>query len=123
MSAGASGLLRKPTEKSKKEVKEDFLNHVSLMVNYWEKVKIDKDEDVKERLEGLAFSILVAIDGGAMALPSFILAPDPHEEDKDFHLKMEESYYPYNGKNAEGIRCNISGSLHDEFVREYSKNE
>lgn len=98
-------------EYTEEEIKEHFLNHVRMLVNYW-----DKDVPVQsqsERLSGLAFSILSAIDGYSGALPAFILAPSPHKDDKKFSIDCAENYYPQNHKS--NIKCDIAGSLHGSF--------
>ncbi len=62
------------------------------MVEYW--AALDMPE--MARLEGLAFSILVALDGEAAAIPAFIVAPYPHPDDKHYHVENGENYYPEN---------------------------
>ena len=81
-------------EYTKEEVKEQFLNHVRMLIEYWDKESAKETQT--ERLEGLAFSILSAIDGESASLPQFVLAP--------------LVYYPENP-----IECNISGDLHDSL--------
>lgn len=98
-------------EKTEEEVRNEFVEHVRQMAEYWNSV----GETKKDALDGLAFSILVAIDGDSVALPSFILAPNPHPEDKEFLLSRGEEYYPENHQN--NISCNISGSLHDMYYK------
>lgn len=96
-------------DKTQEQIKYEVLAHVRMMVHYWDE---QEGRSVKEKLEGLAFSILVMIDGES-ALPAFILAPDPHPDDKQFHIDEEEDYYPENYEVE--VKGNISGSLHDEF--------
>lgn len=97
-------------EYTEDEVRNQFLDHVKVMVDYWENNVGHKT--TKERLEGLAFSILVAIDGGS-GLPSFILAPRPHEDDKQYNVDNEENYYPENHNSD--VKCDIAGGLHENF--------
>lgn len=59
-------------KKTTEQHREEFLDHIRLMVGYWD--EIDNGMGQKERLEGLAFSILTAMDGGASVGPYF-LAP------------------------------------------------
>jgi hypothetical protein len=99
-------------EKSEYEVREEFLNHVRRLVEYWN--GIEKDT-TKEKLEGLAFSILTTLDGESATLPSFIVAPLPHEDDKEYHIDNDEDYYPEN-HNA-NVKCDISGCLHEMFFK------
>lgn len=98
-------------EKSEDEVREEFLNHIRGLVEYWDGVEKDT---TKEKLEGLAFSILSTLDGNT-SLPSFIVAPLPHEDDKEYSIDNDEDYYPEN--NNSNIKCDISGCLHEIFFK------
>lgn len=99
------------------EVREQFLLHVCNMVRYWRDVDGGVEpKTVEERLSGLAFSILSAIDGSAMALPGFILAPSPHDEDRQFAIDEKlDTYYPQSPE----VSTDIAGSLHELFHRVY----
>lgn len=97
-------------EKTEDEIREEFLTHVRVMVDYWEHQVEDKT--LTERLDGLAFSLLVTIDGGT-GLGKFILAPDPHPDDKQYCIENEEDYRPENHKS--NVKCDISGSLHELY--------
>jgi len=101
-----------PREYTEEEVRSQFLDHIRVMADYWENNVGQKT--IKERLEGLAFSILVAIDGGT-SLPSFILAPRPHEDDKEYCIEEEENYYPQNHES--NVNCDIAGCLHEQFFK------
>lgn len=98
-----------PHELTEEEVREKFLRHVWGLVEYWGKV-----EGADNRLEGLAFSILTALDGAALSLPAFIVAPYPHPEDKAYHQGEGEDWYPEN--DSAKVNGNISGSLHEHFL-------
>lgn len=98
-------------EKTMEEVREEVLNHVRGMVDYWN--GIEKDT-TKEKLEGLAFSILTMLDGCG-TLPSFIVAPLPNEDDKEYNIENEEDYYPKNHNSD--VKCDIAGSLHELFYK------
>lgn len=102
--------MEKPREKTKEEVQEEFLNHIRNMVDYWDELP---QKSSKERLEGLAFSILAMLDGSAIELPAFIVAPLPCEEDKEFCIEEGRNYFPQNHKIEDKINCDIAGSLHD----------
>lgn len=45
-----------------KREEEDFLNHLKSMLHYWENLE---NKTLRERMEGVVFSVLVAIDGEA----------------------------------------------------------
>lgn len=100
----------KPREWTEDEIRERLLRHVWDMVEYW----ADRPgKPIEERLSGLAFSILAALDGCAMAIPAFIVAPCPHESDKDFNRSNGDNWYPENHKAK--VKADIGGSLHELF--------
>lgn len=72
--------------KTVEEMRGEFLGHIRTMVRYWSG---EMDPSVKARskedaLDGLAFSILSAIDGSSVALPAIDLVPSPHPDDKQY---------------------------------------
>jgi len=81
-----------PREKTKKEVVDELLTQIIGAARYWE--HDDRTPDVRGKLEGLAFSILVIIDGGSMELPAFDLTPSPHPDDKKYLKDRGENWYP-----------------------------
>lgn len=91
------------------ECRQAFYQHLALMIDYWSDLPAERlsipgsppRSEAHERLEGLTFSILVAIDGGAMTLPRFKMIPDPHPEDTNG--------WPADVDVADGVE------LHDEF--------
>ena len=100
-------------EFTEEEVRNQFLDHIRMLVDYWDKETSKQTQ--RERLDGLAFSILSAIDGSSVSLPAFILAPFSHEEDKKFHIEKGENYYPENHNS--NVKCDIAGSLHDLYYK------
>lgn len=105
-------------ELTEDEVRNEFIEHVHGVVEYYKR----SDNDIDSKLEGVAFSILVLLDGGTLGLPKFIVAPDPCPEDKDFYINEEMcNYYPENYMNT--INCDISGSLHESFCSYTSKKK
>ena len=91
------------------EVREKFLKMVAARANYWDSLE---GMSSKEKLHGLAFSIMSILDG-CTDLPGFIVAPIPHESDKDFLKNAGENYYPENHENK--INCDIAGCLHELY--------
>lgn len=81
--------------------RENFLEHVSCLVEYWNREDLKGDQ--KERLEGLAFSILSFLDGCSGSIHSVI----PAEEVSDGII--------FDHRN------NIAGCLHDEFYSVHNK--
>lgn len=76
--------------KTEAEVREEFLDHVHALVGYWAELP---DKTPKERLDGLAFSILNIFDGTTMQLPAMDIALRPHPSDKEFHRENGEDWY------------------------------
>lgn len=82
--------------------RDAFLAHVRHLVEYWDGTGIrqhpnDVRPDRRWRLDGLAFGILVALDGFAGGVPAFAVVP------------IDED-----GGNG-SIEGDIAGSLHDDF--------
>lgn len=102
--------MERPREYTEEEVREKFLNLVWSYVRYWEK---QPDLTCRERLEGLAFGMLVILDGESASMPSFIVAPLPHPDDKAFHKDNGDNWYPEN--HTTQVTCDISGCLHELF--------
>ncbi len=97
-------------EYTEDEVREMFLKHVWHTIKYWDELP---QKSTTEWLEGLAFSMLAAIDGCSAGIPAFILAPLPAKEDKEYHMKEGENYFADN--DDENIKCDIAGGLHETF--------
>lgn len=70
------------------EVRARFLNHICVMVRYWQTI----DTPTVDRVEGLAHSILAAIDGCTLASPNLKLVAYPHPNDKDYHKGVGENW-------------------------------
>lgn len=94
------------------EVREMFLKNIWGIIKYWQNVDIENDT-MDKRIEGAVFSVLAILDGSNINLPEFIVAPAPHEEDKNYCIENGQNYFPLN--NLEDIKGNISGSLHELF--------
>ena len=107
----------KPIEYSKGEVSTQFINYVNKCVQYWEN-KTGVPNSLS-KLEGLAHSILVAIDGES-ELPKFILAPDPSPDDKEDCIENGRNYHPENYKS--NVKCDISGNLHNRLKSKESSD-
>lgn len=98
-------------ELTEDEVRQRFLEHVWGMVDYWERET--RATTMRERLEGLAFTLLSTLDGCAMDLPAFIVAPCPHPDDKAFNQGEGDDWWPEN--HEADVQCDISGGLHELF--------
>lgn len=100
-------------EYTMEEVREIFLRHVHHLIDYWE----DEGEAVtsRDRLEGLAHSLLAMLDGCSADAPGFIVAPLPHKDDKERLESLGENWYPENDETL--VNCDIGGALHDLFYK------
>lgn len=90
-------------EKTVKEIKEEFLQLIKVYVGEWNKT----DKTKEECLRGLAFGILVILDGESVGFPGCKVIPEPHPDDKEYRIKNGENYFPDN--------VDIAGNLHHEF--------
>jgi hypothetical protein len=99
-------------ELTAEEVRERFLGHVRGLVDYWLRVE---GRDERRRMEGLAFSVLAALDGDSCDLPAFIVAPLPHADDREFRRDEGEDWFPENHAVAGQVRADIAGRLHEHF--------
>jgi len=105
-------------EYTEEEIRTKLLTHIHSLISHWEALP-ERDLNtsitpIRARLEGLAFSILSTLDGVSTELPMFLVAPNPHPSDKNFHQKSGDNWYP-ESKLAHGV-C-ISGLLHEEFYK------
>ena len=101
-----------PRAYTAEEVRDMMLNHIHTMVDYWagvEAMRGDRPLTVKDRVEGVAFSILVMLDGHSMTLPSVTLKLDPHPDDKEFMRSEGENWF------EPGME--ITDVLHDHFYK------
>lgn len=104
-----------PHEYTKEEMREKLQEHIAGLVDYW-----DKESRVATKraaLDGLAFSILAALDGEPVELPSFALVPLPRKSDREFCESRGESWYPYN----DSVRGDIGGDLHGNYYEVASR--
>lgn len=100
---------QKPRAYTENEVRNKLLDEIWMLIDYWH----NAERSDRERMEGLAFSILSALDGASLGLPKFIVAPDPHPHDKGWNQSEGENYFPEN--YALPIHCDIAGGLHELF--------
>ena len=96
-------MKQQPREKTVDEVRSEFLDHVAGLIDYWDINACS----VRAKLEGLAFSILVMLDSGTLALPGFRVLPHPHESDEAVHREEGRNWYPND--------VDIAGDLHDHL--------
>lgn len=95
---------------TRKQIIDRFLAHINGVAEYAEKES--RWQTPREKIRGAIFSVLAAIDGSAVALPSFTLCPAPHPDDRDYNKERGEDYYP-----EESEHINIAGELHSAFCQ------
>ena len=98
-------------ELTEAEVRERLLRKIWAIIDYWDKET--RVSTTREKLEGLAFSILSTLDGSDITLPAFIVAPDPHPDDREYRQQHGDDWFPEN--HTADIKCDLSGSLHELF--------
>jgi hypothetical protein len=90
------------------EVRTKLLTQIALMADYWA-TTVPPATTTLERTHGLAFSILVILDGESPALPAFDLSPAPCPGDKAYFESRGRPWF-------EAIPVNSSHSLHEEYT-------
>lgn len=102
-----------PPAKTAKEVRSEVLATMHALVNYW--ANESRTPDTKEKLDGLAFSILNIFDGTNGGLPGFDIVCRPHPDDESYHRLQQENWYP------DGETINKDGLLHEQWYRKESR--
>lgn len=98
--------MAEPRAYTAEEATEMFLDRIRGLVDYWDGV--DK-QTTKEKLSGLAFSILTLLDGDTMTLPACYVTLQPHPDDQEF-LKGQ-------GDNWFEPATELTWPLHEQFYR------
>lgn len=93
------------------ECREAFLQHIAATVQTW--ANDPRTPSVQGKLDGLAFSILAALDGSSAGLPAFIVAPQPHPDDKEFNRSEGMNWWPENHESK--VKADLAGSLHEHW--------
>ena len=108
---------KSPREYTDDEVQAMFLKHCSAIVNTWAEIT-EQGRSVTDALEGCVFSILAAIDGSCIDIPSFSLCPRPHPNDQEYHRERGENWFP-----EDDLDHDIGGSLHERWYKFRPKKE
>ncbi len=87
------------------EIQGGFGARYEASVRWW--LNETRVSTTKEKLDGLAFSILVLLDGGRIDIPGMTLIPGPHPEDKEYHKEQCQNWWPDDE--------DIGGALHEEW--------
>lgn len=94
-----------------------FMKHVADCVNYWDKES--RTPDTREKLEGLAFSILTMLDGCSMGLPGYEVRPlSKNPDDTQYAIENGFDYYPEESYDIIGDKV----ALHEIF-HQYMRDE
>lgn len=98
-----------------KEVRERLLAHLDSVATYAER-ESSRWNTPREKIRGAIFSVLAALDGSAIGLPSFTVCPAPHPDDREYNQSRGENYYP-----DENEHVDIAGELHSEWAQRYGR--
>ncbi|MQV12222.1 hypothetical protein GHL01_00485 [Sinorhizobium meliloti] len=97
------------------ECRARLFAHLGALAAYWRDLPEaqvlagNPEGDVtEERLSGLLFSMLTAIDGSALSLPGFLLVPKVSPEDREAAIADGEEYWP-------SAAINLGVELHAAF--------
>lgn len=99
---------------TKEEAREMVLEHIRGLVQYWDTES--RATTSREKLEGLAFSVLNIFDGTS-SLPAFDIAVRPHPDDKAYHEAEGSNYF------EDGMVINDDCHLHELFYRPRTEAE
>jgi hypothetical protein len=101
-----------PRQYTVDEVRESFLRYVWTIIEYWEKENLEPTggatSSVRGKLEGVAFSIMSALDGSPIGLPAFAVLPAPHPDDQEYCRTHGHNWFPSGGD---------IGPLHEHFFK------
>ena len=79
-----------PRAKTVEEAREEFLHHLRGLAAYWSEVP---NQTIRERCDGLVFSILNIFDGTSAGFPAMNIALAPHKDDQAFNEAEGENWY------------------------------
>lgn len=103
--------MQAPRAYTTQEVRSMFLSHVRNVAKNW--AENGNPADQQDMCEGVAFSILSAIDGCAGGLPfSIDLVARVHQDDKQFHIDNGDKWI------EDGTVLNADCMMHDLLHKE-----
>ncbi|MEQ1949727.1 MAG: hypothetical protein ABL995_21270 [Bryobacteraceae bacterium] len=100
-------MRNRPRQLTVEEVRDQFLTRVWHTIRYWQRL----EEPGGDRIEGAIFSVLAMLDGSAVDLPGFVIAPAPHFSDKRYCIEQRQNYF----SETPNVECDIGGRLHELF--------
>ncbi|MNU27288.1 hypothetical protein D3C71_156740 [compost metagenome] len=79
------------------ELRDKFLHEVRTIAAYWAGLPdhdraTGKAMTVRDRCDGVAFSILALLDGTTLDIPGIDLVFQPDEEDKEYYIQNGENW-------------------------------
>lgn len=85
-----------PRELTSDEIREILLKQLWTIVDFWVDLEDEPGEEksLREKISGAIFSVLATFDGSSPGVPSFIIVPSPHEEDKNFSKQYDMNWFP-----------------------------
>lgn len=111
--------MTKPRTYTMEEMRAQFLEQVWVYIDYWAN---QEGHDKRGALEGLAFSMLVILDGESAYLPGFMLLPAVGMGDP-VYTGPDGNYFPAVMTNDILSELDIAGSLHDTFFQFQPKGD
>lgn len=108
--------MDEPRAYTKEEVQKMILGHCRAVARYWANLP-DVDphtgikQSVEDRCNGVAFSILVMIDGCSMEIPALDLTLCPHPDDKSYDQKKGSNWF------EEDMVINDNAMLHEMYYK------
>lgn len=97
-----------PRAWTENEVRDEFMQACRDNAHYW--ATTPNGGTVKERCEGVAFSMLVMFDGCKGMLPAYKITVDPAPEDKEYCIEQGINWYEPGTEISNGY-------LHELFYR------
>lgn len=105
--------MSEPRQYTAEEVRDMLISAIWENIEYWEHES--RQSTVRDKLEGLAFSILSMLDG-SQHLPGFVLITETHPSDKDYFKSQGKNWFPENDTSS--LNEPLAFMLHEDF---YSK--
>lgn len=97
-------------EKTAEELCVEFIDHIRRIAAYWSEHPGPKT--VRERCDGLAFSILNIFDGNT-DLPAFDIVARPHHDDKAYDQSNGDDFI------EDGTVINDGCMLHEMYYKRF----
>lgn len=105
--------MNEPRVYTDEEILNKVMAHIWSLIDYWDEVE---NRPSREKITGAVFSILSMLDGCSTELPGFLIAPRPHEDDKDYLVDQGENYFPENHEIENQLKGEIGKfMLHEQF--------